>query len=182
MKTAKCYLLLLLIITISVSCKNKVEPEIKTVNIEPETTKTTDPNASFAKAEFTIDGMTCAIGCAATIQKKISKINGVKSASVDFDKKLAMVEYNDAKVTPKLLAEAVTNVSNTYTVSNIKTVETFSTTKTCANNCTKPCCTNKTEAEKANCMANCEKACCTNKTEKECADNCTKPCCTSNKA
>ena len=42
--------------------------------------------------------MTCAIGCAKSIEKKIAKMEGVKSATVDFDRKLAMVEYNEAKV------------------------------------------------------------------------------------
>ena len=90
MKTIKHILSLLLITTIFISCKNDVKPEVKTV--ETQIVKQLDPNASYAKAEFTIEGMTCAIGCAATIEKKIAKMDGVKSSVVDFDKKLAMVE------------------------------------------------------------------------------------------
>ena len=104
------------------SCKNETKPEIKTVEVANETSKTADPNATYAKAEFTIDGMTCAMGCAKTIEKKIASMDGVKSATVDFDKKLAMVEYNVAKVTPILLEETVTKVSDTYEVSEMKTV------------------------------------------------------------
>lgn len=106
------------------SCKNETKPEVKTVEVATETSKTVDPNATYAKAEFTIEGMTCAIGCAKTIEKKIAKMDGVKSATVDFDKKLAMVEYNVAKVTPVLLEETVTIVSDTYKVSQMKTVAT----------------------------------------------------------
>lgn len=157
MKTIKHILVVVLISAFAFGCKNNANPEVKTVEIETEEVKELDPNATYAKAEFTIDGMTCAIGCAATIQKKISKMDGVKSATVDFDRKLAMVEYNDAKVTPTTLEEAVAKVSDTYKVSDMKTVEGFSTTKTCSADCKKACCANK---EKKVCEPGCEKDCC----------------------
>ena len=103
------------------NCKNEANPEVKTVEAETEASSTLNPNATYAKAEFTIDGMTCAMGCAKTIEKKIAKMDGVKSATVDFDKKLATVEYDEAKVTPISLEQAVTKVSDTYTVSGMKT-------------------------------------------------------------
>lgn len=126
MKSIKHILILTALVTFAFSCKNEKSPEVKTVNVETEVVKKLDPNATYAKAEFTIDGMTCQIGCAATIQKRISKMDGVKSAIVSFDKKLAMVEYNEAKVTPSILENAVTKVSDTYKVSDMKTVDDFS--------------------------------------------------------
>ena len=129
MKIIKNILNLALILAIITSCKNEAKPEVKSVEVETETVKELDPNATYAKAEFTIDGMTCAVGCAAQIQKKIAKMDGVKSAKVDFDKKLAMVEYNEAKVTPTLLTETVAKVSDTYKVSDMKTVDDFSNKK-----------------------------------------------------
>lgn len=159
----KHILVLAVIATFALSCKNKTTPEVKTVEVETEVAKELDPNATYAKAEFTIDGMTCQIGCAATIQKKIAKMDGVKSAKVDFDKKLAMVEYNEAKVTPITLEEAVAKVSDTYKVSDMKTVEDFSAKKACTADCKKDCCANKTEAEKIACKADCKKACCAKK-------------------
>lgn len=158
MKTIKNILSLILITTVVLSCKNEVKPEVKTVEVE--SVKELDPNATYAKAEFTIDGMTCAVGCAATIQKKISKMEGVKSANVDFDRKLAMVEYDNAKVTPTLLTETVTKVADIYKVSDMKTVDSFSTKKACAEDCTKACCADKTEVEKTACAVDCKKACC----------------------
>ena len=155
MKTIKHIFALVLLAIFAFSCKNEVKPEVKTV--ETETVKELDPNATYAKAEFTIDGMTCAVGCAASIQKKISKMEGVKSATVDFDKKLAMVEYNEAKVTPKLLEETVTKVADIYKVSNMKNVDAFSNKKACAANCTKTCCANK---DKKSCEPGCKKDCC----------------------
>ena len=43
--------------------------------------------------EYYIEGMGCA-GCARTIQKKLSEVEGVTSASVDFDTQKASVESN----------------------------------------------------------------------------------------
>ncbi|MEN3323951.1 heavy metal-associated domain-containing protein [Mariniflexile soesokkakense] len=145
----------------AMNCKNETKPEVKTVDVATETANTIDPNATYAKAEFTIDGMTCAMGCAKTIENKIAKMDGVKYATVDFDKKLAMVEYDEAKVTPALLEKTVTKVSDTYKVSNMKSAN--STKTSCDKDCTKACCTNKTEAEKTACSGECKKACCATK-------------------
>ncbi|WP_194766630.1 heavy-metal-associated domain-containing protein [Tamlana sp. I1] len=163
MKTIKHILVLTLIVSFAFSCKNKT-PEVKTVEVETATETATqlDPNATYAKAEFTIEGMTCAMGCAAQIQKKISRMDGVKSAKVDFDKKLAMVEYDEAKVTPTSLEETVVKVSNTYSVHDMKTVEDFptSTKTTCEPGCKKDCCKG---GEKMTCKPGCKEACCAKK-------------------
>lgn len=163
MKALKNILSIALIAVVTLSCKNEAKPEVKTIEIETakESSKELDPNATYAKAEFTIDGMTCAIGCAATIQKKLGKMSGVKYAVVDFDKRLAMVEYDEANVTPALLEQTVTNVAQIYKVSDMKTVETFSNAKKCAENCTKSCCSSKNK--KTTCEPGCEKACCAKK-------------------
>lgn len=127
MKTIKALFTITLVIAFAFSCKNEAKPEIKTIETASESSTKLDPNATYAKAEFTIDGMTCEIGCAKTIEKKMSKMEGVKSAKVDFDRKLAMVEYNEAKVTPNLLEETVTKVADIYKVSDMKAVDAFST-------------------------------------------------------
>ena len=181
MNRIKNSLVILVLALMSFSCKNEAKPEVKTVEIEnaSQTTNEVDPNATYAKAEFTIDGMTCAIGCAKTIEKKIAGMDGVKSATVDFDRKLAMVEYNETKVTPASLEETVTKVADVYKVSDMKTVDAFTTSqKECSPKC-KPDCTKK---DCADCKAKAEacKAKCANKTEAEkmaCAKDCQKPCC-----
>ncbi|WP_298238661.1 heavy metal-associated domain-containing protein [uncultured Algibacter sp.] len=172
MKTFRNIISIMVLTLFLVNCKNEAKPVIKTVETETAAVKELDPNASYAKAEFTIDGMTCEIGCAKTIEKKISKMEGVKSATVDFGRKLAMVEYNEAKVTTASLENTVTNVADVYKVSNMQTVDSFSTSKSCD----KECCAGKTDEEKANC----KKACCANKTDAEkkaCAADCKKECC-----
>lgn len=146
------------------SCKNESQPEVKTVDVEvgdKDVAQHLDPNATYAKVEFGIDGMTCAMGCAKTIEKKMAKMDGVKSAKVDFDKRLAMVEYDEAKVTPQSLEEAVGNVSDTYKVKDMQAVDNFNTDKkVCSADCKMACCANKTDAEKVACKADCKKECC----------------------
>ena len=73
-------------------------------------------------ATFTIEGMTCAVGCAKTIQDKLASMDGIQSATVDFDKKFATVEFDASKQTTDLLLKAVqeTGDGKTYVVSNMK--------------------------------------------------------------
>ena len=124
---------LVAIITVAfTSCKDQSEPEVKTVGIEvskKDVAQNIDPNATYAKVEFNIEGMTCAMGCAKTIEKKVAKMEGVKSAKVDFDKKLAMVEFDEAKVTPKSIEATVTKVGEVYKVKDMKVVEDFKSEK-----------------------------------------------------
>ncbi|MBF8149243.1 heavy-metal-associated domain-containing protein [Winogradskyella sp. F6397] len=130
MKTLKTISIVAIIALVFTSCKNETEPEVKTVDVEVtknDVATTLDPNATYAKVEFGIDGMTCAMGCAKTIEKKMAKMEGVKSAKVDFDSRLAMVEYDEAKVTPESLEETVTKVADIYKVKNMHQVEEFGT-------------------------------------------------------
>ena len=176
MKTFKNIIALLLVVVVFTACKNDKTPEVVTVENEAiETTNDAivelDPNATYAKAEFTIEGMTCAMGCAKTIEKKMAKLEGVKSAKVDFDKKLAMVEYDEAKVTTETLEEVVKKSGDMYSVKDMKTVESFDgDKKACDKDCKKACCANKTEvdasakeATKSACGKDCKMPCCADK-------------------
>ena len=73
-------------------------------------------------ATFNIEGMTCAIGCAKTIQEKLAALDGVQKATVDFDKKTATVAFDGSKQTLEKLLKAVetTGDGKTYKVSNMK--------------------------------------------------------------
>ncbi len=158
MKALKNILVITIITIVMVSCKNESQPEVKTIETEAtiaKAEKVLNPDATFVKSEFTIDGMTCEIGCARTIEKKIANMDGVKSATVDFDRRLAMVEYDEAMINHTSLEATVTKTADIYKVSDMKTVETFSSElddtkaksdkKECAEDCTKDCCKNKTE-------------------------------------
>jgi Cu+-exporting ATPase len=169
MKTLQNIAAIALISVSMIACKSEKEPEVKTIEtateINTNAAKKLDPNATYAKAEFGIEGMTCAMGCAKTIEKKIAKMDGVKSATVDFEKELAMVEYDEAMVTPQTLEEAVAKAGDTYKVKDMKTVESFSTDKhECEADCAKACCADKTkDAKKMACADDCKKDCCAKK-------------------
>ncbi|WP_339623579.1 heavy metal-associated domain-containing protein [uncultured Winogradskyella sp.] len=169
MKILKKICFVALIGALSVSCKDESKPEIKTVDVEvskKDVSETLDPNATYAKVEFGIDGMTCAMGCAKTIEKKMAKMEGVKSAKVDFDKRLAMVEYDEAKVSPETLEKTVVSVADTYTVKDMKIVEDFGVAKkACKVDCKKVCCAGDVKNEKEACAEDCKKDCC--KAEKQ---------------
>ncbi len=164
MNTFKNICIVAILALVISACKNEAQPEVKTVDVEvtkKDIAEALDPNATYAKVEFSIDGMTCAMGCAKTIEKKMAKMEGVKMAKVDFDKRLAMVEYDEAKVSPESLEEAVTKVADIYKVKDMKVVEDFGKeAKTCKADCKKECCADKSVEEKKACEADCKKACC----------------------
>ena len=59
------------------------------------------------------------------LKRKLAKMEGVKSAKVDFEKKSAIVEYDEAIVTTTSLESTVTNAGDTYSVNDMKTVDVF---------------------------------------------------------
>ena len=128
MKYTKLFLVATLIFSVATSCKNTSKAEVKTV--ENGTTEIIETSGTavgnfenienYAAAEFTIKGMTCAMGCAKTIEKKLAKMDGVLSAKVDFENELASVEFDAEKVDKNALQKTVTGVSDAYTVQDMK--------------------------------------------------------------
>lgn len=154
MKNFKLTLVILLICVAVWSCKNETEPEIKIIKTSESLIKTKiDNDKILAKAEFNIEGMTCAIGCAKTIEKKLAKMDGVKSAKVDFEKKLAQVEYDESIVNTVSLENTVTKASDSYSVNDMKTVDFFSNETI----------NNGNALKKESCKKGCEKDCCATK-------------------
>jgi periplasmic mercuric ion binding protein len=100
------------------SCKNtNAEPagdEKKTDTIDNKTTA-----QNLETASFKIDGMMCPTGCAATIEKKLAKMEGVEKARVDFDSKTATIEFDPAKQTAETFAQTVEKMGE-YKVSDVK--------------------------------------------------------------
>tara|TARA_B110000046_G_scaffold25961_1_gene25760 strand:+ start:1470 stop:1970 length:501 start_codon:yes stop_codon:yes gene_type:complete len=165
MKHFKSILSAAFLLTLVFSCKNEPKTEIITVETTVEKpTQKLDPNATYSKAEFNIKGMTCEMGCAKTIEKKLTRMEGVKSATVDFKNELAMVEYDVAKANPSSITKTVISVADNYSVENMQTVAAFSgSKKACEKACEKACCTDKLKAEKKACASDCKKECCAKK-------------------
>jgi len=63
-----------------------------------------------------VDGMQCSYSCAGKVNSVVQKIDGVKECTVDFDKGIATVVFDDKKLETKDIVEDLK--SNTaYTVS-----------------------------------------------------------------
>ena len=108
--------------TLLFSCKDTASKPIAGSD-KTNTKKEVAVAAKPETASFKIDGMTCAMGCAKTIESKLSKMNGVQKATVDFDKKQATVEFDAAVISPENLSKTVesTGDGETYKVSGMQT-------------------------------------------------------------
>ncbi len=83
MKTQKIFFSIVIACFVLLGCKTEQKKDIKK-----------------AEATLAISGMTCEIGCAKTIQSKLSKKEGVLNASVIFNDSIAKISY-DANATSK---------------------------------------------------------------------------------
>ncbi len=102
-----------------VGCKQADKPaETADANV----TVTEVPAENLQTASFSIEGMSCAIGCAKTIEKNLAKLDGVQKASVDFDTKTATIEFDSSKQSPEKFVEVVEAAADgkTYKVSDVK--------------------------------------------------------------
>ncbi|MGD2004637.1 MAG: heavy metal-associated domain-containing protein [Flavobacteriaceae bacterium] len=111
------FLYLSLLLLGVVACQNPKPAKIISVGT------TEEQPATLAVAEealkMNIEGMMCAIGCAATIEKNLSKTPGVVSANVDFEAQTAWVVFDAATTLNAAKLIAVVEKSGdgkTYTV------------------------------------------------------------------
>lgn len=72
-----------------------------------------------------ISGMTCEIGCARTIQSKLSKKAGILSAKVVFADSIATISYDANTLSPQKIITFVNGIAggSMYTASTISTSE-----------------------------------------------------------
>jgi mercuric ion binding protein len=107
-----------------VSCKKEQDKNL--ANIKPLNTAVKEHKAIAAEnvqtASFEIEGMTCAMGCAKTIEKELSNLDGVEKATVDFDKKTATVVFDKTVQNQDSFTKVVeaTGDGKTYKVLNTK--------------------------------------------------------------
>ena len=123
MKTLKLVALAFALIA-TISCK-KEQTDNDVVTIE--TTETVEKkaiaeNATLAKVEFNVEGMTCAVGCAAKIEKSLNNMDGIKTATVDFETKTAIVEYDVDQINTDLLTKRVV-ANGDYKAINFSTLQ-----------------------------------------------------------
>lgn len=105
-----------------VSCgKSTAKSEKDTTNLE----NSEKLAVNLEKVAINIEGMTCEIGCARTIQAKLSKTEGIITAIVNFDKKQGIVEFDPNKMNTKKIAAIVQEIAggDLYNVTGIKSLE-----------------------------------------------------------
>lgn len=109
-----------------VSCKKEEDKSMALIKAQAEKEAPKEHKAIAAEnvqtASFEIEGMTCAMGCAKTIEKELSNLDGVEKATVDFDKKTATVVFDKTIQNQENLTKVVqaTGDGKTYKVLNTK--------------------------------------------------------------
>ena len=125
MKILKSIAIVALTGVLFVSCKQKTEEAEKIIpqnqTEAPKEKKEIAPE-NLQAATFKIEGMTCAMGCAQTIQDELTALDGVEVAKVDFDNKLATVTFDKTVQNQSSLTQIVqaTGDGTTYKVLDFK--------------------------------------------------------------
>ena len=103
------------------SCKNEAP---KDVEISTNSVNESKSIIDAKKATMKISGMTCAIGCAKTIEDKLKNLEGVQKASVDFESKTATVDYDADLQSIESITKFIESVADgkTYKVSDARNI------------------------------------------------------------
>ena len=123
MKKITKLVILVCTVVLFASCEKKAGS--KSIDTKITEKKELSADADLKKLALNIEGMTCEISCARTIQSKLSKTEGVKFAKVNFEKKNGIVEYDANKISEKQIIAVVEQIAggDLYKVADIKTTE-----------------------------------------------------------
>lgn len=74
-----------------------------------------------AEMSLTIEGMSCAEGCAKTIEKTVGELAGVTYSSVNFEDKTASFKFDETKTSEKDILAAIAAINEgQYKVNNVE--------------------------------------------------------------
>jgi Cu+-exporting ATPase len=107
------------------ACKNSTTPDLITVESNQKSKIEIFPILEKAFVKVTIEGMTCAIGCAAKIEQNLQKTSGVTSVTVNFESKTAWIVYDSHHLNINSIAKVVNQSGEAYNVSEIVSLESF---------------------------------------------------------
>ncbi len=81
-----------------------------------------DVAANNKSIEVEIEGMTCEIGCARTIESKLSKVNGISYSKVDFESGKGQFTYDTNKLSEDDIVAKINGIAggDLYSVNNVK--------------------------------------------------------------
>lgn len=88
---------------------SKEQPTVTTVSLE---------NASTA--DLKIDGMMCAVGCAAKIEKNLADTPGVLEATIDFDNASGKIIFDPQLLSTEAIIGVVEQSGKNYKVKDIQ--------------------------------------------------------------
>ena len=66
--------------------------------------------ASYKSIAIEIEGMTCEIGCAKTIESKLSKTKGITYSKVSFEDKVGQFTYDENKISKEDIAKKIAGI------------------------------------------------------------------------
>ena len=108
-------ILLIIITAFSFSCNQSKKNE----------TPKQEVAANYKSIEVEIEGMTCEIGCARLIQSKLSKVEGVTYAIVNFESKKGLFTFDSNKLNKEAIAEKISKIAggDLYSVSKATEID-----------------------------------------------------------
>ena len=110
MKMMRFFAICALIVSVA-SCDNKKEAANTETSVQE--VAVVEPNA---ETTLDIEGMTCEVGCKGAIEKHMHNTAGVASCNIDFDKAIAVIEYDNNVISEdEIIAEIGTVADHAYT-------------------------------------------------------------------
>lgn len=114
-------LCMLFFLTVSlIACSQEKKEELNKQN-----TIETSKIANNQTYEMEIKGMTCEIGCARTIESKLSKVKGISYSKVDFESKKGTFTIDTNIINEQKVIEKIAGIAGggLYSVVNSKKIE-----------------------------------------------------------
>ena len=104
------------------ACKNNKAP--KTVSIETRAIENVETFFHEARSlAMNIEGMVCAVGCAAIIEKNLNQTEGIKEAKVDFETKKATLIFDANILSASEVKQVVLKTGKAYTVKDFELLD-----------------------------------------------------------
>jgi copper chaperone CopZ len=143
MKIQKVLFAVVIACFVLTGCKDEIKKEVKKEQLS-----------------LAISGMTCEIGCAKTIQSKLSKKEGVLNAKVIFTDSIANIEFDSNTTSKTALIAFVDGIAGGDLYKASEAPKVSKKEHTCTDACKEKC---DMKAEKMTCKENCTMACCKDK-------------------
>ena len=112
---------ILTIVFVLFSCDNdKKEASVEKSGVEKQ-----EIAANYKSIEVEIEGMTCEIGCAKTIESKLSKTKGVTFSKVNFEAKTGQFTFDENKISQEDIVKKINGIGggDLYKATKITEIE-----------------------------------------------------------